>query len=373
MAANDPWGYNNNYWNSTYGRGIGGPNANPYSATTMPSPTSNTTTTPTYTPPSTGTQQAQNNSSMTASDWLDAAKFAYGWYRDRNPPKPEFENVPLSPEQQQIYQIYISSMLNPSTLNNATELNQMARQMMGGLSNMRYQSPRTFSGDVGYGGSSMAFTPPTAGANTPPPRTGFAPTGQPWTLDTLPNITPAQRGQTSGEVFREAKDLRRMAEGPRPPATADFTGDFESFRYMPSRVDENDPYGMWRQNYDPYPLGDPSTRQEDIWRRDQTAPKDDNTAPDGTPDRSGFWAWLKSKVGGAIPDDEEGRERWAARGLSIISGGAFGLPIPPAVFDKGWDGLQWIYRQFFGNNGSQGAPTTGYDPSYYNDWRNGGR
>lgn len=175
-----------NYWDSTYGRGIGGPYAGGATGSSS-SPQSSSYTS--YTPPSAGTQAAQQGSAsnVTASDYADWAKLAYGVYRDRNPPDPKFKDVPLSPEQKQMYQIYIQSMLNPATVNNASALNQMASQMMGGLSGMKWDSPQTFSGDFGYSGSNMSFTPPQmGGAGGQWPTTGGGPMG-----DTPPSTQPA--------------------------------------------------------------------------------------------------------------------------------------------------------------------------------------
>lgn len=148
--------------------------------------------------------------SMAASDWLAAARFAYGIYNDRNPQKPKFEATPLSPEQKQIHEMYLQTLMNPATKDNASIVSGIAKQQLAGLSGMKWTSPHTFSGDVGYAGSNLGFTPTglqpasaTATGPTPPLR----PNGAAWSINDIPNMTPDERLDKSRWANVEAKNI----------------------------------------------------------------------------------------------------------------------------------------------------------------------
>lgn len=104
---------------------------------------------------------------MAGSDWIQAAQLIYGMYKDQNPPKPKFAETPLSPEQKQLHELYLTSLMNPATANNAAYVNNIAQQQLAGLSGMKWTSPKTFSGDTGYSGSNTSFTTPWAPGAVP--------------------------------------------------------------------------------------------------------------------------------------------------------------------------------------------------------------
>ena len=292
-----------NYWDSTYGRGIGGPNSPSSSSSSYGTQAGSTYQTPSYTQPSVGTQTAQNSTSnMGASDWWDAARFAYGVYKDRNPTKPKFEDVPLSPEQKQMYQIYIQSMLNPATVNNASALNQMATQMLGGMSHMQWQSPRTFNGQPGYTGSNLSFTPPQGG---PGGTFGSSGSGQP---------------QTQAPPMWSGNSDPKMGGGFTPPNNGSTVGGYVNG-------------GPFNPDYAPGGVG--------------TGP---NNAEPG--DMSALFS-IFTKTAGPWNQKEETYEKWLSRAASVV-GGMFGFPIPANLIDKGIDAVQWLYRSITGG----GTPTT---------------
>lgn len=109
-------------------------------------------TTPSYTAPKNQTTKESG------SNWLDWARLAYGVYKDNQDPK--FKNVPLSPEQRQLFNYYFASLNNPNLKDNAAKVSSMGHDILGGYSNMKWQSPTTFSGQQGYAGTSTAYRPP---------------------------------------------------------------------------------------------------------------------------------------------------------------------------------------------------------------------
>lgn len=223
---------------------------------------------------------------MAASDWWQAAQLAYGIYKDNNPKKPEFEPTPLSPEQRQLYDIYIRSILNPATMNNAAQLNQMASQMLAGL-RPTWQSPATFSGQQGYSGSSPSFTPPQSGM-------GGGNWGQ---------FAPQGPGQEPTPPF-DPRD--------RSPDGGDRTGGYVNG-------------GPFNPDYAPGGVG----------------------MGGGFSGSQGFMDAI-TKVAGSWNRNQETYEKWISRGVSLLAG-AMGLPIPAGLIDKGIDAAQWLYRRFAGD------------------------
>lgn len=140
-----------------------------------------TYTQPGYTPqrpltgastPSVASSNGMKEQAMAGSDWIQAAQLIYQAYKDKNPTDPKFAATPLSPEQKQLHQLYLQSLMNPATANNAAYVNDIAKQQLQGLSGMKWTSPKTFSGDVGYSGSNTSFTAPWGpGGITPSPST----------------------------------------------------------------------------------------------------------------------------------------------------------------------------------------------------------
>lgn len=133
---------------------------------------------------------------MAVTDWVAAAKLIYDEYNKRNPQKPNFAPVPLSPEQKQLYDVYLKSLMNPATANNSAYVNDIAKQQLQGLSGMKWTSPKTFSGDTGYSGSNTGFTTPwgPGGTSTAPPANPFSqfkPPDVPWHD---PNVAPTFGG-----------------------------------------------------------------------------------------------------------------------------------------------------------------------------------
>lgn len=316
-----------------------------------------------YQPPTaaaTGTMQDKS-----AADWIDTARFIYGVYNDRNPPKPKFEATPLSPEQKQLHELYLKSLMDPTTKNNTAIVNDLVTQQLQGLSGMKWQSPRTFGGDVGYGGSNLSYTMPTGanplfgGGKTPPTQ----PDGRPWTPQTIPNLSPEQRLDAQRFAQGEGKRLHFAANpgyggsgmdniqlGTTGQSRGQFTNSGDDFtNSWTSQLADAGALDPWTE-HERHPwaggrtaTGNPINTWAIVDELKQYA--DTSVTPDGQPDRTGFWGWLTSKIGGAVPQDEEGRERWATRGISLAVA-ALGIPVPATLLDKGWDGLQYIYRRF---------------------------
>lgn len=127
-------------------------------------------TTPNYTQPS--------SASSSGMGWYDVARLALAAKQYQDSKKaPKFAETPLSPEQKAILQMYMGSMGNPALKDNAAKVNSRADTILSGYDNLGWQSPKTFSGDVGYGGTRSPFAPKpgqsagaTAGA-TPPKAT----------------------------------------------------------------------------------------------------------------------------------------------------------------------------------------------------------
>jgi hypothetical protein len=238
-------------------------------------------------------EQTSTGAQMGASDWWNWAQLAYGIYKDRNPSKPQFEPTPLSEEQKELYRIYMMSLMNPATVNNASQLQQMATQMLGGLSNMRWQSAPTFNGAPGYSGSSSAFTPPQ---HTPGP--GF---GQ-------PPANPDARG--SGRTPFD-KDPNGGDGGSGYP----FGGGPFNSDYAPGGVGTGDPRGG--QSF------------------------------------TDFWSSI-TKAAGPWNKNQETYEKWISRGVSLLAS-SFGLPIPANLIDKGIDAAQWLFGKVSGG-GQSGNP-----------------
>lgn len=119
-----------------------------------------------YVPPSAATGYG----SSSGSDWIDLVKLAMAW-KDSNK-TPKFKAVPQTPEEQELLRMYINGLKNPAMAGNAAEVSGMGRQVLNGYSNLSWQSPKTFSGEQGYSGSSTPFTAPKPTAPTKTPGNG---------------------------------------------------------------------------------------------------------------------------------------------------------------------------------------------------------
>lgn len=124
-----------------------------------------------YTPPRDATQPSQQNNAVAQGGGsgfdaaLDWARLGYAVYKDQNPRKPKFEAVPLSPEQKQLWDLYLKSMMNPALKNNAAQVNQNASEILRGYSNLKWESPALPGQERGYTSS----TPITPFMNEAPP------------------------------------------------------------------------------------------------------------------------------------------------------------------------------------------------------------
>lgn len=166
-----------------------------------------------------------------ASDWIQAAKMIRDEYARRNPQKPSFAPVPLSPEQKQIHELYLKSLMNPATANNAAYVSDIAKQQLQGLSGMKWTSPHTFSGDVGYGGSNQSFAVPWS------PGGSFPTTPQTPPRD--PQILEDIRGDRAdryrpNDILQDTRDPFRQTTKPGDTGWSDLT-DYGS-------ADYNDPH-----------------------------------------------------------------------------------------------------------------------------------
>lgn len=343
--------------------GYGGQDSNPYN------------TYGGYTAPSAAAGTGNTGSDMSTSDWLDTARFIWGVHNDRNPPKPKFEATPLSPEQKQLHELYLQTLMRPETKNNAVMADNLIKQQLQGLSGMRWTSPRTFSGDVGYGGSDLSYSmqgrenAPAGPGKTPP----VQPNGSPWTIQNIPNMTPEQRLDNQRWAQGEGKRLHFETN----PGYGGSGADNIHLGTTPNRGGFTDSAGQdnWTSQLADAGALDPWTERDvHPWAGGRTSTgnpidtwavvdelkqyADTSTTPEGQPDRSGFWGWLTAKIGSAVPQDEEGRERWASRGIALAAAG-LGLPVPATLIDKGWDGLQWIYRRFMNPQPVAPMPTGG--------------
>lgn len=339
-------------------------------------------TQPGYTAPRTApqAQTAATNAGWTGTDWIQATQLMYGMYKDRNPSKPKFEPTPLSPEQRQLHELYLKSLMNPSTANNVSYLNDMAQQQLANLSNMKWTSPRTFSGDQGYSGSNLGFKAPWApgGSGYRPPVTGTPP-GK-YTVATFPFATNEDRIEASRFANAEGKRLHyennssRFNEGgdniANPGFDAASNDDAMSWDNPTSHLDDIGARAPWMggeahpwfggaasatgATFTPEQGADALAQYKEARER-LGAYANKTKGPDGEDDETGLWGLIKSRVGAMIPDDEEGRERYATRALSLLN--LIGIPVPPPnLLDRAWDGLQGVYRYLRYGSWS-GAPT----------------
>lgn len=88
----------------------------------------------------------RRGSKMAATDWL---ALAYSIYRDQQSPK--FSAAPLSPQQQQLFELYTNSLKNPALMDNAAMASAGAKAALGSL-NPSWTAPKTFSGAQPYAG-----------------------------------------------------------------------------------------------------------------------------------------------------------------------------------------------------------------------------
>lgn len=113
---------------------------------------------------------ASTSTSTSSSDWIDWARLALGAYSSLK--KPEYKQTPLSPEQRQLYQLYLNSLMNPALKDNAAKVSTGADKILGGYGNVTWNSPKTFSGEYGYRGNGGGFgsgSSPNPNAIPPPP------------------------------------------------------------------------------------------------------------------------------------------------------------------------------------------------------------
>lgn len=154
-------------------------------------------TTPTYTSPQT------SSGGTDAYDWIRLG-LAYKQYQDAKKP-PKFAETPLSPEQRKLLEMYMGSMSNPALKDNAAKVDSRAEAILGSYSNLGWQSPKTFNGEVGYAGTRSPFAgspmanpssipgPPVQGSSVPP---GSGGTQRPGGFMALNRISPVDGGNT---------------------------------------------------------------------------------------------------------------------------------------------------------------------------------
>lgn len=152
------------------------------------------------------------------SDAAQLAQIYLSWKQSQQ--KPSFQNTPLTPEQKQLFDRYMTSLDNPATKNNTADISALANSNLQRLSGLSWQSPKTFSGSVGYGGSpaGTAFNPQSA---TPPPPATLGPSVLPPSpFGGSPGNGPASDG---GAVEPQTKGLPRV-----PSLVGDVGGAFQS-------------------------------------------------------------------------------------------------------------------------------------------------
>jgi hypothetical protein len=118
------------------------------------------------------TYGTSTSSSSQALQWAQLVAELY--QANRKPKAPSFATPPMSPEQRKLYDAYYESLQNPALKNNAAEVNSQVDQILDGYKNLSWTSPKTFSGDVGYSGSSTHTTPHVGNGF---PDGGYAPDG----------------------------------------------------------------------------------------------------------------------------------------------------------------------------------------------------
>lgn len=152
-----------NFWDTYYGGGYGVGQQGGFSSFGGTSPSGSGLS-------GGGYQEPRNAATQNGgTDWsgvLDLARLGYAIYQDRNPRKPQFAEVPLSPEQKQMWDLYLKSMMNPALKNNAAQVNQNAGEILSGYSNLKWQSPALPGQTQGY----TSHTPFTPFANQAPPQ-----------------------------------------------------------------------------------------------------------------------------------------------------------------------------------------------------------
>jgi hypothetical protein len=159
-----------------------------------------------------GYQPPKTDASSSKDGWIDWARLGLSWYQSQRDPK--FKNVPLSPEQKQLHQIYLQTLMNPATKDNAAKVNEVAWSQVNRLGSAGgWTSPKTFSGQTGYSGAGAApFLPQQSGPAAPPQPTRAG--GQ-----------LADRSDANGTVGRGVKDRDMMGgldgiPGARMPETS---------------------------------------------------------------------------------------------------------------------------------------------------------
>lgn len=116
--------------------------------------------------------------------------------------------------------MYMGSMNNPALKDNAKMVNERAGTILGGYGDLGWQSPKTFSGDVGYKGTRSPFQ---GMATAPPPKPTAA--GQGSAVD-RPNMQPmtGPGGAGSGSFAPMNRltpvDGGNMIPGARMPETS---------------------------------------------------------------------------------------------------------------------------------------------------------
>lgn len=156
-------------------------------------------TTPNYTQPS--------NSSSSYYDWIRLG-LAFKQYQDSKK-APQFAAQPMSPEQKAVLEKYMAALDNPALKNNAANVNARASTILGGYQNLGWQSPKTFSGDVGYAGTRSPFAgQPTAAPQAPVPQGPQL--GGAYTINNLPMMPGQSRYDLSHQVNQEAKNFHEL-------------------------------------------------------------------------------------------------------------------------------------------------------------------
>lgn len=102
-----------------------------------------------YNPPKNSTAASTDD-----SWWMDLMRLYYGYKMETRDPK--FSAPPLTPEQKQLWNLYLKTLTNPA-FDNAAGVAGMGKQILGGYQNLGWDAPTTSTGQTGYKGSQTPF------------------------------------------------------------------------------------------------------------------------------------------------------------------------------------------------------------------------
>ena len=294
-------------------------------------------TTPTYTAPA---------ASSSDTSWIDWARLANEVRKGFTSNDPKFKNVPMSPEEKKLYDIYLKGLMNPALQDNAGKVDALGNDILGGYKDLKWTSPPTFGGQQGYGGTGAQQSPygpqSSAPAGPPPPITSKF-------VDPMEGTTPS--GLRTDVGFKPMHP--QMPSDPNGNPNAPAWG--EDIGAWMGRGGGQD--GVGYEKYFPTTGGpmDPNRPGEGkfLYNGEGTNP---TWIGSGNPNVSyGSLTNKAAELAGKWNPNQETYEKWIARGASAVAS-FYGLPLPPAIAQKGIDAIQWLFGKLSGRGGAPATP-----------------